>query len=63
MAVPKILPGWAGDELGVIASVAGAELPQLLLAVTETLPPAEPAITCIIVVFDVPVQPFGRVHV
>ena len=63
MARPKMTPGVAGDELGVTTSVAAAELPQPLLAVTETFPPAVPAVVWIMVVVDVPVQPFGRVQV
>jgi hypothetical protein len=44
-------------------NVCGEELPQLLLAVTETVPPAEPAVAMMLVVADVPVQPLGNDHV
>ena len=44
-------------------NVCGVELPQALFAVTEIVPPVEPAATTITSVVDVPVQPFGKVHV
>ena len=46
----------------VMAKVLGAELPQVLLAVTDTVP-VEPDVVIILVVADVPVHPFGRDHV
>ena len=60
---PLIKPGVAGVILTVTASVAGAEVPQVLLAVTETVPPPEPAVVLIVLVVDVPVQPPGSDHV
>ena len=41
---PVIAPGVAGAELNVTTSVAGLELPHVLLAVTETVPPLGPAV-------------------
>ena len=43
--------------------VCGVELPQALLAVTEIVPPVEPALVTIASVVDVPVQPLGKVQV
>ena len=63
VAVPLIVPGVAGGVLTVTASVAGAELPQVLFAVTDTVPPPEPAVVCMTLVRDVPVQPPGSDHV
>ena len=36
------------------------EVPQLLPALTETVPPAAPEVAVILVVEDVPAQPLGR---
>ena len=57
--LPLIAPGVAGAVLIVTASVAGAELPHVLLAVTETVPPPEPAVVLIELVVEVPVQVTG----
>ena len=62
-AVPVIVPGAGGAVLTVTASVAADELPHVLLAVTETVPPPEPATVLIVFVVDVPVQPPGSDHV
>ena len=43
LARPKIATGVDGVEFGVTVSVADEELPQLLLAVTEIVPPFVPA--------------------
>lgn len=62
--VPVVMiPGVAGVVSTTIASVATADVPQVLLAVTVTLPPVELAVTVIELVVDVPVQPLGNVHV
>ena len=45
------------------ASVCAAEFPQVPLAVTDTVPPLEPTVDMIVLVVEVPVQPFGSVHV
>lgn len=63
VAVPVMTPGAAGVVFTTIASVAAAELPQALLAVTVMLPPVELAVAVIELVVDVPVQPLGNVHV
>jgi hypothetical protein len=60
---PLITPGVGGAEFTVIAKVCGAEEPQLLFAVTKIFPLEEPAVAFIEFVVDVPVQPFGSVHV
>ena len=56
-------PGVAGAVFTVTTSVAGDELPQILLAVTETVPPVELAVVVILLVVEVPVQPPGSDHV
>ena len=56
-------PGVAGTVLTTIVNICAAELPQLLLAFTVTLPPLVPAVVWMTFVVDVPVQPFGSVHV
>lgn len=62
--VPVVMiPGVAGVVFTTIASVATADVPQVLLAVTVTLPPVEFAVAFIELVVDVPVQPLGNVHV
>ena len=58
-----MVPGVAGAVLTVTASVAGLEFPQVLLAVTETVPPLEPAVVLMLLVVEVPVQPPGSDHV
>ena len=64
LALPLIAPGVAGAEVVTLtASVAGLELPQVLLAVTDTVPPPEPAVALIEFVVDVPVHVAGSDHV
>ena len=63
VAVPLIAPGRAGTVVTVTANVCAEEVPQLLPAVTETVPPADPAVVMMVLVVDVPVQPFGSDHV
>jgi hypothetical protein len=60
---PDIAPGIAGTAFTVIANVCGDEEPQELFAVTVIFPLAEPAVTFIVFVADVPVQPLGKVQV
>ena len=60
---PLIGPGVGSAAEAVTASVLGAELPQELLAVTDTVPPLEPAVATMLLVVDEPVQPNGNVHV
>jgi hypothetical protein len=45
-----------------MAKVLGAELPQVLLAVTDTVP-VEDDVAMMLLVVDVPVHPFGNDHV
>ena len=63
VVVPLIAAGIAGGTLTVTANVCAADEPQLLLAVTVTLPLILPAVAVIEVVVDVPVQPPGNVQV
>ena len=63
VVVPLIAPGVEGVDNVVTASVDADEVPQLLPAVTDTVPPLAPTVELIEVVLDVPVQPFGRDHV
>jgi hypothetical protein len=60
---PVIVPGVAGMELTVTAKVCTGDEPQVLLAVTVTLPLVEPESAVIEFVVDVPVHPVGNVHV
>lgn len=57
------MPGVAGTELTVTANVCTGDEPQVLLAVTVTLPLVEPESAVIELVVDVPVHPVGNVHV
>ena len=58
-----IVPGVAGPEPLLTVSVCAVELPQPMLAVTETVPPFAPVVALILNVVEVPLQPFGRVQV
>ena len=60
---PEIAPGVAGAVLIVTVYVCAAELPQLLFAVTDTVPPVDPVVAMILAVVDVPVHPPGSDHV
>ena len=60
---PVIVPGVAGGEVTTTANVCGADPPQELFAVTETVP-LEPALPVMaFMVEPLVVQPFGKVHV
>ena len=63
VALPVIIPGWAGMTLTVTASVAAADDPHALLAVTVTFPLVALAVALIEFVVEVPVHPPGRVQV
>ena len=63
MAEPRIAVGVAGTPPTLTASVCGPELPQAPFAVTDTVPALVPIADMIVLVVEVPVQPFGRVHV
>lgn len=58
-----MVPGCAGTVLVVTASVRGVDEPQVLLAVTEIVPPFAPVVAVIELIVDVPVQPLGNVQV
>ena len=60
--LPEIIPGVAGIFVIVTASDCGEDVPQVLLAVTVTFPPEEPAVALIEFVADDPDQPAGRVQ-
>lgn len=60
---PEMIPGVAGTEFTVTASVVMADDPQPLFALTVTIPPDEPAVAEILVLVDVPDHPPGNVHV
>jgi hypothetical protein len=63
LELPEIVPGVEGVELTVTANVCVGDEPQLLFATTVIFPPDEPAVVLMLVVFDDPVHPEGRVHV
>ena len=63
VAVPVIVPGVAGADSVVTASVCAEDVPQLLPAVTETVPALAPTVALMVFVVDAPVQPPGNVHV
>ena len=52
-----------GSISTVTAKVLGVDEPQALSAVTEIVPLFVPTVVVIELVEDVPVQPFGNVHV
>ena len=62
-AGPEITPGVAGAARITTAFVCAGELPQVLSAVTDIVPPFAPAVTFIVSVVDVPLHPLGKVHV
>ena len=58
------MPGCVNDAPEIVTgSVCATLLPQVLLAVTEIVPPLLPAVVMIDVVVEVPVHPDGKVHV
>ena len=60
---PVMRPGVDGTEVTTTLYVCGKELPQVLFAVTETVP-EEPALPVIAFITEpAVVQPFGSVHV
>ena len=63
VAVPAIAPGVPIAPLTVMAKVLAVDDPQVLLAVTLTLPEVALVVVVILVVVDVPVQPPGKVQV
>ena len=56
-------PGVAGAVGWVTTSVCAEEVPQLLPAVTETVPPTDPAVAMMVSRVEVPVHPLGSDHV
>ncbi len=59
---PVIEPGVAGTVPKVTFNVCAVELPQVLLAVTETRPLVV-VMAIMLIVFELPVQPLGNVQV
>ena len=57
-----MVPGWPGKVLIDTTSVLAVLGPQLLLAVTEIVPPVFPDVIVIAFDVEVPVQPEGKVH-
>jgi hypothetical protein len=63
MAVaPEIVPGVAGSAFTITANVCGVLEPQVLSAVTVTLPLVALAVVVILFVELVPLHPPGKVH-
>lgn len=61
---PDITPGFTGTvKTAAIVKLVGAEVPQLLLAVTAINPVEEPAIALMLVDVEFPLQPLGKVQV
>ena len=60
--IPVIAPGPAGTVFTAIASDCKAPLPQPLFTLTEMVPPMPFAVTVMLSVVLVPVQPPGRVQ-
>jgi hypothetical protein len=58
--LPLILPGVVGIVFTVILIVCAVEEPHALIAVTEILPPVEPAVVTIEVEVELPDQPEGN---
>ena len=64
MVFPLTDNGLEGEVPGNIVNVEAGELePQLLFAVTDTVPEFVPTVVVILVVVDVPDQPPGNVQV
>ena len=60
VAAPLMVDGVLGIAFTSTASDCAPELPQVLSAVTEIVPPAALAVALILSVVDVPLQPFGK---
>jgi hypothetical protein len=59
---PEIMPGVAGEDAAVTFSVCAKLFPQVLFAVTEMVPPPVPCVAVMLLVVDVPLQPFGKLQ-
>jgi hypothetical protein len=62
-AFPVIVPGCAGVGITVTPSVLAPPDPQLLSAVTITVPLLLPIVAVIVLDEELPFQPEGNVHV
>ena len=60
---PVIYAGVAGTVDIDTPNVCAVELPQLLFAVTDIVPPVALAVALMLLVVDVPDHPLGSVHV
>jgi hypothetical protein len=57
-----MVPGWAGPLLIEIDNVAPVLVPQALVAVTEIVPPFDPAVAEMELDVEEPLQPDGNVQ-
>ena len=63
-ARPLTTPGVAGAGADTATvKICAEDVPQLLCAVTDTVPPVAPAVAMIELVVDVPLHPDGSDHV
>ena len=60
---PVMVPGWEGSAVTETLSVRAELVPHAFVAVTEIVPPAEPAVADIDVEVELPLQPDGKIHV
>jgi len=60
---PVMVPGWGGNAVTETLSVRAVLVPHAFVAVTEIVPPAEPAVAFMDVEVELPLQPDGKVHV
>jgi hypothetical protein len=58
--LPEIEPGSEGMEETLTLKVLGELDPQVLLAVTEIVPPLEPALQFMDVLEELPLHPLGK---
>ena len=63
VVAPVITPGWTGVGVTATISVLAVLVPHELVAVTEIVPPDEPAVAFNDVDAELPLQPAGNVHV
>jgi len=61
--IPVMVPGCAGERVTDTLCVLAVLVPHALEAVTEMVPPFEPAVASIDVEVELPLQPEGNVHV
>lgn len=59
---PTIAPGVASAAVNVTFSVCAMLFPQVLLAVTDMVPPPVPCVASILLVVEPPLHPVGKVQ-